>query len=105
MLHRGVEAVFIRDLDANVHRHGADVLSTIAQRDRADGSTADGETEMRRIDLTIELRGSYRNLLGTIADLSVGDQIVDVRSVSLRRADTSLIARVPISLFEASEAR
>ncbi len=105
MLHRGVEAIFIRDLDANVHRHGADLLSTTAQRDGADGSPADGETEMRRIDLTIELRGSYRNLLGTIADLSVGDQIVDVRSVSLRRADTSLIARVPISLFEASEAR
>ncbi len=102
-LRRGVEAAFIRDLDANVRRHGADVMSTTAER--SDESAADGETGLQRIDLTIELRGNYRNLLGTIANLSAGNQVVDVRSISLRRADTSLIARVPISLFEVSEAR
>jgi len=105
MLRRGVEAAFIRDLDADVRRHGANVVSTTAERDGSTGSAADGETAMRRIELTIELSGSYRSLLGTIANLSDGRQIVDVRSISLRRADTSLIARVPISLFEASEAR
>jgi hypothetical protein len=105
MLRRGVEAAFIRDLDANVRRHGADVMSTTAERDGSDGSAGDAETGMRRIDLTIELRGSYRSLLGLISDLSAGNQVVDVRSISLRRADTSLIARVPISVFEASEAR
>ncbi len=105
MLRRGVEAAFIRDLDTNVRRHGAEVMSTTSQRDGVDGSAELGETEMRRIDLTIELRGSYRNLLSTIAAISAGNQVVDVRSVSLRRADADIIARVPISLFEASEGR
>jgi hypothetical protein len=104
-LRRGVEATFVRDLDANARRHGADVISTSAERDSSGGSAADGATGTRRIDLTIELRGSYRNLLSTIANLSDGNQIVDVRSISLRRADTNLIARVPISLFEAAEVR
>jgi hypothetical protein len=105
MLRRDVEGSFLRDLDANVRRHKTDVISTTAQRDTAEGFAGTTDTGLRHIDLTLELRGRYRNLLSTIANLSTGNQIVDVLSVSLRRTDSGLIARVPIRLFEEEPAR
>jgi Tfp pilus assembly protein PilO len=105
MLRRDVEGTFLQDLDANVRRHKTDVISTTAQRDMAEGPAGNTDTGLRKIDLTLELRGRYRNLLSTIADLSAGNQIVDVRAVSLRRTDSRLIARVPISLFEEEPTR
>jgi Tfp pilus assembly protein PilO len=105
LLRRDVEATFIGDLDANVRRHAANLISTTVRRDSSGGPDDDADTGMRRIPLTIELRGSYRNLLDATADLSNGNQIVDVRSVSLRRADNRLIARIPVVLFEADAAR
>jgi len=105
MLRRDAEASFIQDLDANVRRHGAAVISTTAQRGGAEEASDDGDTGLRHIAFTIELGGSYRNLLAATAKLSTGNQMVDVRSVSLRRADNRLIARIPIVLFEADTDR
>jgi hypothetical protein len=101
ILRRDVEATFIRDLDSDARRHAADVVSTTAQHDGVEGTTDDADTGLRHFDFTIELRGGYRSLLATIANLSSGNQMVEVRSISLRRSDRSLIARVPIVLFEA----
>ncbi len=105
MLRRDAEASFLRDLDADVRRHGADVISTTAQRNDAGPADDASDTGLRRIAFTIELRGSYLNLLDATANLSTGHQIVDVRSVSLRRSDNQLVARIPIVLFESDAAR
>jgi Tfp pilus assembly protein PilO len=90
------EAVFLRDLDATVRRHGVEVVSSRAGR----ATHPPGAAAAPQIPLTLELRGSYRNLLATIVDLSRGDEIVEVDAASLRRDGDALIASVPVAVFE-----
>jgi Tfp pilus assembly protein PilO len=91
------EAVFLRDLDAAVRRHGVEVVSSRAGRATQAPVTT---TAPPQIPLTLELRGSYRDLLATIVDLSRGDEIVEVDAPSLRRDGDALIASVPVAVFE-----
>jgi len=99
-LRGNAEATFLRDLGAATRRHGVSVVSTSASREPA-GSVTDGDDELfTRVDLTVELRGAYRDLLATVVDLSLGAAIARVAGPSIRRAGTTLVATVPVTLFE-----
>jgi hypothetical protein len=94
------EAVFLRDLGAATRRHGVGVVSTSASREPA-GPAANGDDALfTRVDLTVELRGAYRDLLATIVELSLGTAIARVGGPSFRRTGTTLVASVPVTLFE-----
>jgi hypothetical protein len=109
------QAAFVRDLDANVRRHGVTIVATSFRP--APTTTADSRrfnaflpphadaTEARldeifdASDVTLQLRGSYRALLATISELSTGSQIVRVDIPSLRRDGASIVATVPATLL------
>jgi hypothetical protein len=76
------------------------VVSTSASREPA-ANAAKGDDELfTRVDLTVELRGTYRDLLATIVDLSLGGAIARVAGPSFRRTGSALVATVPVTLFE-----
>jgi Tfp pilus assembly protein PilO len=98
------EAVFLRSLASDVARHGLTLVSTAESQDthgvpQPQGSTAT-EKFGDKTTLTIEMRGSYRNLLAAIGELSIGSEIVRVDSPTLRREGDAIDAVVPVSIYE-----
>jgi hypothetical protein len=92
------EAIFLRELDWNVRRHALALVSTNARHDgNAEPRDASG---FGRVALTVELRGSYRHLLEAVVDLSRGKEIVAVDPPNFRRDGRSLVASVPVTIFE-----
>jgi Tfp pilus assembly protein PilO len=94
------EAVFLRDLASVVRRHGDNVVSSSTGHTPSDSRTASGLFD--HVALTLELRGTYRGLLAAIVDLSRGNEIVSVAAPSFRRDGRTLVASVPIEIFEPS---
>jgi Tfp pilus assembly protein PilO len=95
------EAVFLRELSADVHASGVTLLSTSVTQD-ASGSKA-GSTPNALLAPTrmqIELRGSYRRVLSAVAELSLGSEIVNVAAPSLRRDGDAVIASIPVTIYE-----
>lgn len=93
------QAVFVRELATTVRRHGVELVATNVAPD--DPSDARGASALfSKTQLALELRGSYRRLLTTIADLSLGSEIVEVRASSLSREGTELVAKVPLAIYE-----
>jgi Tfp pilus assembly protein PilO len=96
------EAVFLRGLAADVARHGIALVSTAETRDVPSAATAPASTTPAndRTQLVIELRGSYRQLLAAIGELSLGPEIVRVDAPTLKRDGGSVIATIPVTIFE-----
>ena len=99
-LGRNAEAVFLRDIGNATRRHGVAVVSTSANRTVAPAVAGDPLALFTRVDFTIELRGTYRALLATVVDLSLGNEIARVAAPSLRRDRGTLVASVPVTLYE-----
>ncbi len=116
---RSGDAAFLRDLAADVRRHGVDVLSTTVTPDDSGTTIApakpsralaydgpgmsgndDRRARFRRTHVSLELHGTYAHLLAAIADLSGGADIVNVDAPALRRDDDALTASVPVTLVE-----
>ncbi len=102
---RDAEAVFLRELASNVHRHALTLLSTIASlTDLPNRSSGDGLT-FHATDLTLELAGSYEHLLAGLSEMSLGSEMVGVEAPSFRRDGLRLVATVPVTIYEPIDPR
>ncbi len=99
LLAQNSQAVFVRELATTVHRHRVALVATNVSQET---STATDTTSIpfSRTHMTIDLRGTYRTLLATIADLSTGSEIVEVREPSMHREGTEIAATVPVIIYE-----
>ncbi len=113
---RSGDAAFLRDLAADVRRHGVDVVSTTVAPDDSNTVATDGSitvapdsstsgvhdrrAHFRRAHVTLELHGSYAHLLATIADLSGRAVLVRVDAPALRRDGAAITASIPVTLVE-----
>ena len=106
------EAVFIRGLAADVTRHGVTLVSTTDTKAEtapngsvqpasasAQGDAAAAPAGDRTV-INVSLRGSYRSLLATIGELSLGPEIVRVDAPTLSRDKGTVDALVPVTIFE-----
>jgi hypothetical protein len=106
LFRKNPQAVFFSDLAVVVRRHRVELVSTNAGGAPPDGGANPTTDPFARSIFTLELRGPYRRLLATIVDLSRGREIVRVEAPSFRRDGDSLVASVPVSIFEpAADAR
>lgn len=94
------EAVFVRELATTVRRHGVSLVTTSATQEQESSQSPGGTVLFGRTLATLELRGPYRALLATIADLSMGSAIVEVRESSLHRDGNTIVADVPVVIYE-----
>lgn len=101
------EAVFIRALAADAARHGVTLVSTSESKNQATlsaGPVQSGEQSgpfaARQASVIVSLRGTYRNLLATIGELSIGPEIVRVDPPTLVRERASITATIPVTLLE-----
>lgn len=102
---RDAEAVFLRELASNVHRHALTLLSTTAsQTDLPNRSFGDG-VAFGATDLTLELAGSYEHLLAGLSEMSLGSEMVGVEAPSFRRDGLRLVATVPVTIYEPVDTR
>ena len=98
------EAVFLGDLSTNVARHGLALVSVSEAHDPV-GQIATAPPDPstpsagQRIALTVEMRGTYRNLLAAIEQLSFGPEIVRVDAPTLRRDGSDVAAMIPVTIF------
>ncbi len=99
LLAQNPQAVFLRELAATVRRHGVDLTGSSLGHPRVDPHD-DALGTFKRVPLTLQIRGSYRSLLATIADISSGSEIVSVDTPSLQRDGDAVIATVPVAIFE-----
>jgi Tfp pilus assembly protein PilO len=94
------EAVFLRDLATTARRHRTRVVSTSAAANAPPAQRADTTIVATGVEFTIELHGTYRDLLACIVDLSRQHALVRVRMPSIRRTGDSLDASLPVTLYE-----
>lgn len=94
------EAVFLRELSANARDKHVTLLSTSVTRDNLPANAPGSSTLLAPTHVALELRGSYRNVLAAIGDLSLGSEIVDVAAPSLRRDNDAVIASIPVTIYE-----
>ncbi|GAC1442288.1 MAG: hypothetical protein NVS2B3_08290 [Vulcanimicrobiaceae bacterium] len=100
LLAQNPEAVFVRELATTVRRHHVTLVSTNVTQETALPEPQAASIPFSRARVEIELRGTYRALLGTVADLSTGSEIVEVREPNLRREGDQLAATVPVTVYE-----
>lgn len=93
------QAVFVRELATAVRRNGVTLLSTVVTAP-APGDVPEAGALFTKTHLSVGLRGSYRRLLTTIADLSAGSEIVEVLPPSLTRERDEISATVPLDIYE-----
>ncbi len=98
------EAVFVRELATTVHRHHVQLVDTNVTQDAESTDAGATGVPFSRARVSIGLRGTYRTLLGTIADLSTGSEIVEVREPNLRRDGDAIVATVPLVIYEPQHA-
>jgi len=99
LLAQDAQAVFVRELATIVARNGVRLVSTNVTPDDATEARGAG-TPFTKTRVSLELRGPYRRLLATIADLSLGSEIVEVRAPSLAREGPGVLAKVPVTIYE-----
>jgi hypothetical protein len=97
---RNAEAVFLSELDVDARRHGVAILSSSLGATNGSAPTSPETAKMHHEALALELSGTYRGLLTTIADLSRGSQIVDVGNPSLRLDHNRVVADVPVLIAD-----
>jgi hypothetical protein len=100
---RNPEAVFLRELASTATRHGVTLVSTSVAQDPTAEADASHPAFFRQTQVALELRGTYRNLLATVRDLSNGSAIVAVNPPTLRRDNGALLATIPVTIYEPSE--
>ena len=95
------QAVFIRDLTANVARHRVRLVSADVHATREDARPAVPASPLfRAVAIDVSLEGGYANVLETVADMSLGGAIVEVDAPTLRHADGNDVdAVVPAVLY------
>ncbi len=98
------EAVFVRELATTVHRHHVKLVDTNVTQDPESSDPSATSLPFSRAHVSIGLRGTYRTLLATIADLSSGSEIVEVREPNLRRDGDAIVATVPLTIYEPQHA-
>jgi len=98
------QAVFLRDLASTVARHDVALVSTNVSQQTVQNTNPQAAL-FKETGVLLELRGAYRDLLGTVRDLSNGSAIVAVDSPAIRRDGNALIANVPVTIYEPSDAR
>jgi hypothetical protein len=94
------DAVFLRELGAIVRKNRITLLSTTVSRDPTTAKVETHGVLLAPTSLEIVMRGSYARLLVAIATLSLGSEIVEVRAPSMRRDGDSVIASIPLTIFE-----
>jgi hypothetical protein len=99
------EAVFLRELASTVARHGVTLVSTSVAQDPGTGQGGAHPALFKQTQVALELRGSYVHLLESVRDLSNGTAIVGVDAPTLRRDNGTLVASVPVTIYEPSEMR
>lgn len=100
LLAQNPEAVFVRELATTVKRHRVALLGTNVTQDAATNDADGANVPFSRTRVSIEMRGTYRGLLATIADLSTGSEIVEVREPNLHRDGDAIAATVPVIIYE-----
>lgn len=93
------QAVFVRELATTMRRNGVTLVSTSVTPEDPNGERSAAGL-LTKTHVTIVMSGSYRRLLGTVADLSAGSEIVDVGVPNLTREGTSVVASVPVDIYE-----
>jgi hypothetical protein len=99
------EAVFLRELASTVARHDVSLVSTTVSGDAAATTVSAHPALFKQTQVLLELRGTYGHLLATVRDLSLGSAIVGVEAPTIRRDGNALIASVPVTIYEPSDAR
>jgi hypothetical protein len=99
------EAVFLRELASTVSRHDVSLVSTTVSADGPGAALAAHPALFKQTQVLLELRGKYGHLLATVRDLSIGSAIVGVEAPTIRRDGTALIASVPVTIYEPTDAR
>jgi len=97
------EATFLRDLASTVRRHDVTLVSTSVVQDTTAGPNGSNKTLLEATHATLELRGRYVDLLAAVADLSAGADMVGVEAPALHRDGSSIVASVPVTLYEPEE--
>lgn len=101
---QNAQAVFVRELATTVHRNGVTLIATTVSQEGGNDAHVPG-TLFAKTHVSMSLRGSYRRLLAAIADLSMGSEIVEVQPPNLARDGASVIATVPINIYEPLRSR
>lgn len=96
---QNAQAAFLRDLARIARMHHSALISTSVSEDSANTANAAGD-DFRRTNLVLEVRGSYPNVLKCIAALSRGIDLVRVGLPTLRRAEDSVNATIPVTIYE-----
>jgi hypothetical protein len=99
---QNAQANFLRELSATVRRHDVALVSTSVAEDvnPATSPTPTLRALLRQTQASLELRGSYAHLLATVSDISRGSGIVGTGEPTLRRATGSIVATVPVTIYE-----
>lgn len=98
---QNAEAVFLRELAATVRRHNVKLVTTSVSQDNSDAPPAVARPASFSVSrVNLELRGSYRDLLAAIGDLSLGSAIIAVEPPSMRRDGDTIAATVRAVIYE-----
>jgi hypothetical protein len=92
------QAIFLGELARALRRHHVALASTSASTE----TDAGFRSAFTAAHVSLEIDGSYRDIVGTLADLSDGSQLVRVGAPSLHRAGSLLGAVVPVTIYDAS---
>ncbi len=96
---QNAQAVFVRELATTIRRNGVTLAATSVSQDSGNEPRPAG-TLFAKTHLSVTLRGSYRRLLSAISELSRGSEIVEVQEPNLARDTSSILAIVPINIYE-----
>ncbi len=100
LFEQNAEAVFLRELASTVRRHGVMLATTSVSQDLDAPPTVAKPALFSANRVSLELRGTYRDLLGAIGDLSLGSEIVAVEPPSMRRDGSTIAATVRAVIYE-----
>jgi hypothetical protein len=104
VLSQNADAVFLRELVAAARRGGTALVTTSLSRSANASQDGSHSGLLMQTRGTVELRGAYRNVLVVIAELSSGADIVAVDPPSVRRDGRSVVASVPVTIYEPAPA-
>jgi len=98
-----LEVTFVHELSTIARRNALRVVSITFERAQlppAPRRSFSPSKRFRELHITLTLAGSYRDLLQSIAELSRGNELIFVNRPSLRHDGNSIVASVPVTIFE-----
>ncbi len=97
------QTVFLRELARTLDRRHLALMSTsAAPAGQPDESTDRIRSAFATTRLSLELHGAYRDIVGALADLSNGSELVRVEAPSFHRAGGQVSADVPVTIYDPS---